>query len=85
MWVVIIDHLHLSKLKIKIMKLEAIKGYYTEENVVFLTGDIVELVLMGEGNIMLEGVAGWCKGFIMEFDPETVATHFKVIGLTYTL
>lgn len=67
------------------MKLEAIKGYYTEENVVFLTGDIVKLVEMEEGNVMLEGVAGWCKGVIMDFSPEIVATHFKAIGFTYTL
>ena len=67
------------------MKLEAIKGYATNENVVFLTGDIVRLDSMEEGSVILEGVAGYCKGVILDFSPKVVAEHFKVIGITYTI
>lgn len=67
------------------MLLEAIKGYYTEENVVFLTGDVVKVIEMEEGSVMLEGVAGWCKDVILDFSPKIVATHFKAIHLKYTI
>lgn len=67
------------------MKLEAIKGYSTNENVVFLTGDVVKVNGMEEGSVELEGVAGWCKDVILDFSPKVVADHFKVIGITYTI
>ena len=44
------------------MKLECIKGYSTDENVVFLNGDTVIINKMEEGIVYLEGLSGWCKG-----------------------
>lgn len=67
------------------MKLEAIKGYSTEKNVLFLTGDVMKVVDREEGEITVEVVAGWNKGVELSLSPEIVAGYFKVIGLKYTL
>jgi len=77
MWVVRNDHLHLSKLKI--MKLECIKGYATQENIVCMQGDIVTILEMEEGLVTLEGVKGYCQGTIIDFNPMVVVEHFKSI------
>jgi hypothetical protein len=59
------------------MKLEAIKGYSTNENVVFLQGDIVEVIGTEEGIIDLIGVEGWCEGIEMSFSPKVISEYFK--------
>jgi hypothetical protein len=58
--------------------LKAIKGYATEENVVFLTGDKVEVLGNEEGLVDLIGIDGWCKGIEMNFNPKVVAECFLV-------
>ena len=57
--------------------LECIKGYFTEENVVFLEGDVVKVISVEEGMIYLEGIFGWCKGIEMSFSPRIIAECFK--------
>ena len=58
--------------------LKAIKGYATEENVVFLTGDKVKVLGVEEGLVDLIGVDGWCNGMKMDFSPKVVAECFLV-------
>jgi hypothetical protein len=69
------------------MKFECIKGMATSDNVsvVVMQGDIVELISTDEGEVLVEGIAGWCKGFELTFPPREFTTHFKVIGLKYTI
>ena len=58
----------------------AIKGYATEENVVFLQGDMVEVTSFGEeGMVYLLGVSGWCNGTEMNFIPKVIAECFASI------
>lgn len=57
----------------------AIKGYATEENVVFLQGDIVEVTDHEEGMVYLLGVSGWCNGVEMNFVPRVVVECFASI------
>jgi hypothetical protein len=57
----------------------AIKGYATEENVVFLKGDIVEVTDYEEGMVYLLGVSGWCNGVEMNFVPKVIAECFASI------
>jgi hypothetical protein len=57
----------------------AIKGYATEENVVFLQGDLVEVTGCEEGMVYLLGVSGWCNGVEMNLIPEKVAECFASI------
>ena len=57
--------------------LQATKGYFTEENVVFLTGDIVKIISTEEGMVYLEGDSGWCKGIEMNFSPKIITECFK--------
>ena len=61
------------------MKFKCIKGLATSDNVsvVVMEGDIVELVSTDEGEVLVEGVAGWCKGFELTFTPKEFVTHFK--------
>ena len=65
--------------------LECIKGYFTEENVVFLEGDVVEVLSVEEGMVYLEGVSGWCKGIEMNFSPRIIAECFKTIHHSYAI
>lgn len=69
------------------MKFECIKGMATSDNVsvVVMQGDIVELISTDEGEVLVEGIAGWCKGFELTFPPREFTTYFKVIGLKYTI
>jgi hypothetical protein len=60
------------------MILKAIKGYASEENVVFLTGDKVKVLGTEEGLVDLIGVDGWCNGIEMNFSPKIVAECFLV-------
>jgi hypothetical protein len=57
----------------------AIKGYATEENVVFLQGDLVEVTDHEEGMVYLLGVSGWCNGVEMNFIPKVVAECFASV------
>ena len=57
----------------------AIKGYATEENVVFLQGDLVEVTDHEEGMVYLLGVSGWCNGTEMNFIPKVIAECFASI------
>lgn len=59
--------------------LEAIKGYYVEESVIFLIGDKVKVTGMEEGIIYLEGIDGWCKGIELSFSPRIVVESFKYL------
>lgn len=59
------------------MTLKAIKGYSTNEDVVFLTGDIVIVNEMEEGIVYLEGITGWSKGTELSLSPKIVAECFK--------
>jgi hypothetical protein len=59
------------------MKLECIKGYATNENIVFLQGDIVKIVEAKESLITLEGEKGYSKGTSIDMVPKIVAKHFK--------
>jgi hypothetical protein len=57
----------------------AIKGYATEENVVFLQGDIVEVLGTEEGMVDLIGIGGWCNGIEMNLTPKVIAECFASI------
>jgi hypothetical protein len=63
------------------MKFECIKGMATSDNVsvVVMQGDWVELVSTDEGEVLVNGVAGWCNGFELTFLPSAFTTHFRVM------
>jgi len=63
------------------MKFECIKGLATSDNisVVVMQGDWVELVSTDEGEVLVNGVAGYCNGFELTFSPREFTTHFKSI------
>jgi hypothetical protein len=63
------------------MKFECIKGVATSDNVsvVVMQGDWVELVSTDEGEVLVNGVAGWCNGFELTFSPKEFTTHFRVM------
>lgn len=69
------------------MKFQCIKGMSDNENVniVVMQGDIVKFIEQNEGEILVEGLAGWCNGFELYFTPKQFVEHFQVIGLTYTI
>jgi hypothetical protein len=69
------------------MKFECIKGMADSDNVnvVVMQGDIVIFNEVNEGDVLVEGVAGWCKGVELNFTPKQFTEHFKVIGLKYSL
>ena len=61
------------------MQFECIKGMATSDDVtvVVMQGDIVELVSTDEGEVLVEGIAGWCKGFELTFTPKEFVEYFK--------
>jgi hypothetical protein len=63
------------------MKFECIKGMATSDNisVVMMQGDIVTVVSTDEGEVVVEGKAGWCTGFELVFTPKEFTTYFKYI------
>jgi hypothetical protein len=69
------------------MKFECIKGLADSDNVnvIVIQGDIVVLNETSEGDVFVEGIAGWCKDMELNFTPKQFVEHFKVIGITYTL
>jgi hypothetical protein len=67
------------------MKFECIKGMATSDDisVVVMQGDVVELVSTDEGDVLVNGVAGWCNGLELTFTPREFTTHFKTHHLVY--
>ena len=63
-------------------KFKCIKGLADNGNlnVIIMRGDLVELVSTDEGEVLVEGIAGWCKGFELTFPPYQFVTHFKSIN-----
>ena len=61
------------------MRFECIKGMATSDDVsvVVMQGDVVELISTDEGEVMVEGISVWCKGFELTFSPREFITHFK--------
>ena len=69
------------------MKFECIKGMADADNinVIVMQGDVVIFNECGEGIMEVEGIAGWCEGFELNFTPKQFTEHFRVIGISYTL
>jgi len=61
-------------------KLECIKGMVdsSNTNVVLLQGDILKVIEVSEGEVVLEGLDGWCAGFELCFTPKQIVEYFKV-------
>jgi len=57
--------------------LYATKGYYTNENIVFMKNDLVKVTNVEKGMVYLEGIKGWCEGIEMNFIPKVIADHFE--------
>ena len=66
------------------MKFKCIKGIADSENinVIVMQNDIVIFNESDEGKVLVEGIAGWCKGWELSFTPKQFEEHFEVIGLT---
>ena len=69
------------------MKFQCTKGMATSDyiSVVVMESDVVELVSTDEGEVVVNGIAGWCKGFELNFTPREFTTHFRTVGITYTI
>ena len=80
--VIIKNNKHMKKIKF-----ECIKGIADSENinVIVMQGDIVIVNEVDEGDILVEGYAGWCEGVELNFTPKQFTECFKVIGLKYSL
>lgn len=62
------------------MKLfECILGLADKENinVIVMQGDVVKFLEAGEGDVHVEGIAGWCTGLELNFTPQQFVKHFK--------
>jgi|LauGreDrversion4_2_1035121.scaffolds.fasta_scaffold375660_4 hypothetical protein len=59
------------------MKLKCIKGYATDENVVYLAGDIAKVVDTEEGMVYLEGIHGWCEGVEFNYIPKIIVNDWE--------
>ena len=55
------------------------KGIADKENISVITmkNDLVTLVSTSEGEIVVEGVTGWCKGYELTFTPNKFVEHFS--------
>jgi hypothetical protein len=62
------------------MELKCIKGIFTNENAICLVNDVVRVVEVAEGDIEIEGVSGWCKGFFISLSPKEIAECFSYWG-----
>jgi hypothetical protein len=60
------------------MLFKCIKGMADKGNinVVCMQGDLVELISSDEGEILVEGTEGWCRGFEICFTPREFVDHF---------
>lgn len=65
------------------MKFECIKGMADSDNinVIVMQGDVVIFSEYSEGDVYVEGVAGWCRGLELNFTPKQFVEHFKVIEI----
>ena len=63
------------------MKFECIKGMATNDNleVIVMQGDVVICTEVNDGEIIIEGKAGWCCGVDITFTPKQFIEHFKYI------
>jgi hypothetical protein len=61
------------------MKFECIKGIADSDNVsvIVMQGDIVTFDGSDEGEVCVTGIAGWCKGFELNFTPKQFVEHFR--------
>ena len=68
-------------------KFECIKGIADNENinVIVMQGDIVIVNEVNEGDILVEGYAGWCEGLELNFTPKQFTECFKFNGIKYSL
>lgn len=72
----------------KTLKFECIKGmvHWELKDVIVMQGDVVKLVQKGcEGNVIVEGIAGWCNGIELVFTPKEFVEHFKSTLLTVVM
>jgi hypothetical protein len=69
------------------MKFKCIKGIASSGNecVIVMQGDIVKFINTDEGEVCVEGIAGWCEGVELIFQPNVFVEHFKVIGIKYSI
>ena len=63
------------------MKFECIKGMVDSSNinVIVMQGDIVKFIENGVGEVLVEGIAGWCFGMELSFSARDFVFYFKVI------
>jgi hypothetical protein len=63
------------------MKFECIKGMVDSDNIniIVMQGDQVVFNEANEGEVWVEGVLGYCKGFELCLSPKQVVEHFKVV------
>ena len=68
------------------MKFECIKGMADSDNVnvVVMQGDVVIFNEVREGDVSVEGIAGWCRGVELSFTPKQFVEHFRIIGVKYS-
>ena len=57
--------------------LKCIRGIYDETNVICLEGDLVRVMNVVEGEILVEGLEGWCIGFDLSFTPKQIVSNFS--------
>jgi hypothetical protein len=69
------------------MKFKCIKGMVTSDNIniIVMKNDIVKFISNDEGEVLVEGYAGWCKGHEISFTPNQFVEYFEIIGLSYIL
>jgi hypothetical protein len=57
---------------------KCIKGMADRDNVnvICMQGDLVEVIETNEGEILVEGTQGWCRGYEICFTPREFVDHF---------
>ena len=62
------------------MIIECIKGIADSDNinVICMQGDLLKVVEVIEGDILCEGIEGWCLGYEIDFTPKVFVECFKV-------
>lgn len=62
-----------------IRKYICVKGRADKEdiNVMFTKGDVVMVVEMSEGEVLVEGLTGWCEGYELSLRPSIFAECFE--------
>ena len=67
------------------MKFKCIKGIATNESVICLQNDVVDLVEIGENDIAVLGIFGWCANHELNFGAKEFAECFCVWVPTTTV